>query len=455
MQSSRKLFALVVALITLSGALSTPALAQEPAPETAPGQPDVQETEEDASPLVWSFDAQLRPRVELRTNHNFGLTPTQLNYPGIYSPAGDTLSTISQRSRLGAGVATEDLSAYVQLQHAAEWGVFGGDALTDPFLFLHQGWLKYAPSDAWYVQAGRQQLAYGDHRVLGTVGWTQVGRAWDALRFGITPSDTFGVDIFAGRYAAGITEFGRDVSLFDRDAWLTGAYFKLREVTKPVFNEVDIYALYDVRIDDLSDDTPNNRNLFGLGARAAGQWGIVDGVVEGMYELGSACATVAPDSLDCSDQTVDISAWFVDAELGVELYQPADVRLFAAYSRATGDDPDTETNEAYFQFYPTAHKWLGLMDIIGGRSNIQEIRGGVSFEAGPIGVRETVHYFTRLQPESEAVGLEFDTVASAGLTEHLDLGVGHGLFVPSEGMSASGEADGVANWAFVQMNAVF
>jgi hypothetical protein len=460
MQWFQKLSTFAVVLISTLAVLAHSALAQQPPPpgaseQSAPGQPDAPEGEPEASLVVWSFDAQLRPRAELRTNHDFGLTSAQLNYPGIYAPPGDTLATITQRSRLGAGVATGDVSAYLQMQHAAEWGVFGGNALTDPALFLHQGWLKYAPSDAWYVQAGRQQLAYGDHRVLGTVGWTQVGRAWDALRFGISPSDSFGVDLFAGRYAAGIVEFGRDVSLFDRDAWLTGAYVKLREVVEPAFDEVDVYALYDVQVDDLSDDTPNNRNLFGLGARAAGQWGMIDGVIEGMYELGSVCVT-APDTFDCTDETVDVSAWFVDAEIGAEVYQPAGVRVFAAYSRASGDDPETaDTNEGYFQFYPTAHKWLGLMDIIGGRSNIQEIRGGASFKAGPIGIRETIHYFSRLEPEAEAVGLEFDTVASVALAENLALGLGHGLFVPSDGMSSDGDPDGVANWGFVQMNATF
>lgn len=105
------------------------------------------------------------------------------------------------------------------------------------------------------MRAGRQQLAYGEHRVLGTVGWTQVGRAWDALRFGVYPSDAFGFDVFAGRYTVGFEnpDFVAD-SLFKQDAWLTGAYFKIREVAKPALDEIDLYASYDVQIDDLSDD---------------------------------------------------------------------------------------------------------------------------------------------------------------------------------------------------------
>jgi hypothetical protein len=38
---------------------------------------------------------------------------------------------------------------------------------------------------------------------------------------------------------------------------------------------------------------------------------------------------------------------------------------------ASGDDPETPDKiEAWDQLYPTAHKWLGSSDIIGGRSNV-------------------------------------------------------------------------------------
>lgn len=404
------------------------------------------------APVVWQVDAQLRPRLEARTNHRFGLQSDQLNYP-----RSDTFNTITQRSRLGAHARTGQVRAYVQAQHVAEWGTTGGDALTDPVLSVHQAWLRYGCGDAWFVQAGRQELAYGDQRVLGTVGWSQVGRAWDAARLGVQPNEVLGVDLFAGRYAAGIADaqLGRDVSLFDGDAYLLGAYVELREFAQPALDELDLYALYDVQIDDLSDDLPNRRSLAGVGARAAGQWSVVDGVVEGMYQLGSRCVGAA-DGPGCSDETIDLRGWFVDAELGARVYEPNDVRLFAAYSQASGDDPDTaDTDEGYFQFYPTAHKWLGYMDIIGGRTNVQEVRGGLSAKLGPVKIRESVHYFRRLWPQAEPVGLEFDTTASAALYEHLGVDIGHGLFVPSDGVSRDGEPQGVANWFFVQMNAVF
>lgn len=451
-RSSIRIILVSACIVAWSSAVAAQPGGEPEAPDKQQQEPAQQrqaQPERDA-PVVWSFDAQLRPRAEARTNHSFGLEPDERAYFGR-----DTFATISQRTRLGLGAELDELSAYAQLQHAGEWGLTGGDALTDPVVGLHQAWLNYAPSEQWSLRAGRQELAYGDQRVLGTVGWSQTGRAWDAVRLGVQPNDALGFDLFVGRYAAGAVEsdFALDSSLFDGDAYLTGAYFTVRDLLEPAFDELDVYALYDAQIDDLSDDDPNRQNRVGLGARLAGKWNIVDATVEGMYQLGSQC--VADDD-GCTDETTDISAWFIDSELGVMAYEPNAVRLFVGFSHATGDDPETaDTDEGYFQFYPTAHKWLGFMDIIGPRTNIQEVRGGLGLRAGSFNVRESVHYFRRLEPEAETVGLEFDTTVSTKLTDELALGVGHGLFLPSEGASTNGDAEGAANWFYVQMNAAF
>lgn len=411
------------------------------------------EDDEKEEAVEWSFDAQLRPRAEVRSNHHFGLADDRR-----YFNQADTFATFSQRTRVGLGAELDVLSGYAQLQHAGEWGVTGGDELTDPQVGLHQGWLRYEPAETWALQVGRQELVYGDARVLGNVDWSQTGRAWDAALFEWTPSDAVGLDVFAGRYEAGASEVGfvGVDSLLADDAYLTGAYLTLEELAQPALDVVEFYALYDIQIEELSDDRPNDQAVAGLGSRLGGEWGIVDATAEAMYQLGSNCREVGGVDAQCSDETIDRRAWMVDAELGVEVFEPNEVRAFGAYSHATGDDPETaDTNEAYFQFYPTAHKWLGLMDIIGPRTNIQELRAGASASLGPVEVRESVHYFRRLEPDAEPVGLEFDTTVGANLSDVLGLSVGHGLFVPDEGAAADGDPEGAANWGYLQLNGVF
>ncbi|MFW5968929.1 MAG: alginate export family protein, partial [Persicimonas sp.] len=403
--------------------------------------------------VEWTVDAQIRPRVEARSNHHFGLEDDRR-----YFNQADTFATFNQRTRLGVGAELDHLSGYAQVQHAGEWGLTGGDELSDPQTGLHQGWLRYEPDESWALKVGRQELVYGDARVLGNVDWSQNGRAWDAALVEWTPSEAVGLDVFAGRYEAGafMSGFSGVDSLLVDDAYLTGAYLSLSEVAKPALDDIDVYALYDVQIDDLSDEQPNRQNVIGLGSRLAGKWGMVDGTAEGMYQLGSNCEEFGGVEEECTDETIDRRAWMIDAELGVELYEPNDVRAFAAFSHATGDDPETdETIEGYFQFYPTAHKWLGLMDLIGPRTNIQELRGGASASLGPVDLRESVHYFRRLEPEAESVGLEFDTTVGASLSDVLGLSAGHGLFVPEEGASSNGEPAGVANWVYLQLNGEF
>ena len=408
----------------------------------------------DDSPIDWSLNARLRPRFEVRSNHRFGLAESELNYAG----KPDEADIFTNQARLGAGVKRGAVSGTLLLQHATLLGTTGGDELTDPDLRIHLANLKYQPAALWYLQAGRMQLAYGDHRVLGTVGWSQVGRAWDGVRTGLIPLDGIEFDLFGARYNEGSVEpsgtFGG--SIFEDDAFLTGLYASATNENLPLLDAIDAYALYDVRLDDPGSERPNHRNLLTFGGRIHVDESPVDGTLEGALQTGSRCV---PDANgDCTSQTNDIDAWFFDSELGASFEVPALVRIFAGFGMASGDDPDTGTIEAYNHLYPTAHKFLGYTDIIGPRSNVQEIRGGLSLalEDPSIKVAETAHHFMRLQPAYESVGLEFDTTISVGLTDGLAIGVGHGLFVPNDGISSTdSNPSGLANWLFAQIVAKF
>lgn len=77
---------------------------------------------------------------------------------------------------------------------------------------------------------------------------------------------------------------------------------------------------------------------------------------------------------------------------------------------ASGDDPGTTKDEGWNQLYPTVHKFLGFMDVIGGRNNIaagfakvqldatSKLRTGVDAhmfmpsKSGPYGVKDLIQY---------------------------------------------------------------
>jgi hypothetical protein len=412
---------------------------------------------EDAKAEV-DLGLSVRPRAELRLNHHFNLKPEEVVY-GL----PDSADFVSQQSRLSATVKRGELSGKLVLQHFGVWGTFGGDQLTDPVVGVHEAWLK-VERERWAVQAGRQELLYGDQRVLGPVGWNQVGRAWDAAKVSIEPREELRLDVFAGEYAEGFTERPPtfvDERLFDEDAWLVGAYGSMRAGLEPALERLDLYLLEDLRLDakDAQGERRLRRSLMTAGGLLKGRWAVVDVTVEGAFQAGSACKT-APDAGLCVEGDNDLQAWFVDAEVGVNVEKRA--RVGVGFGQATGDDPRTEDKiESYDQLYPTAHLFLGLMDLIGPRSNVREVRlVGWWKPVEEVKLDARVHDFVRLRSkpgadwksaESEHVGNELDLIVDWAPLKGLGLQAGYGLFLPDDAVSkGDAKPEGLAHWTYLQ-----
>ncbi len=383
----------------------------------------------------WQFGARIRPRLEARFNHHFGLDEAELNYP--FQP--DQADQFTQQSRLNAQAQRQGLTAFLTLQHAAVWGDFGGDQLTAPPLTLYEARIRYDEPEHFFVDVGRFELAYGDQRVLGSVGWSQVGRAWDGLRLGFRPGEEVKFDTFVARYTDGSVDF------LGGDSILAGLYATWQQPVDEVMDSADLYILYDasqLRLDPMIERaTIGSRFVFGPGD--------FDLSAEGAFQFGTDCRLLEEDI--CEEASV--AAYFADIEAG---YSIAELRPFLGGSIASGDDPDTERIEAYDQLYPTGHAFLGYMDLIGPRTNLIEVRAGVQGTYEWLNYEVVAHHFRRLQPQAESVGIELNTKIFATLTQGLNLGVGHGLFIPDDGISATeASAQGVANWSFAQLVGAF
>src|SRR5437879_13905619 len=74
---------------------------------------------------------------------------------------------------------------------------------------LHQGYLllKNVLVSGLSVKAGRQEIIFGDHRLFGNFGWSQIGNSFDAVRLThsmpIADVDLFWARIFETENAAG------------------------------------------------------------------------------------------------------------------------------------------------------------------------------------------------------------------------------------------------------------
>ena len=135
-----------------------------------------------------TISGEIRERYEIRNNAGFGT-----NRGGNPSASNSNLSIASHRVRVGVGYdLTPDVSFFAQIADGRTFGsegAAGNTAVTNAGggangIDLHQGYiqLKNVLIPGLSLKAGRQEIMFGDHRLLGNFGWSQNGNAFDGVR---------------------------------------------------------------------------------------------------------------------------------------------------------------------------------------------------------------------------------------------------------------------------------
>lgn len=408
--------------------LAEPTEAEPPA--AAPAEAEADEDRDDDLPLA--LTASFFVRYDLRAGYD---------HVGLGAANGDR---VRYRTRFGLIAGPFSISDGLELslrfvpQASGIWYV-GGNSLEDVNLGVHEGLMQLS-ADAWRLDAGRFEMVYGDHFVIGNVGWHQTGRSFDGLRLHVAPGD-FWVDGFVTLINEGTNTLG-DPDPVAGDTYFAGVYAGLGELIHEGF-ALDAYLLLLSTAGEtaLVGDPPvatdfDGSNRVTVGARVKHDVGLLDYRLEAGVQLGKGPA----------DRT--IFAWQGDLEVGVGLLDDM-LHLSLEGLYATGDDPDSaDTDEAWNQLFPTAHKWLGFADIIGGRTNVA---GGVLhlavMPAAGWKISADGHLFVRPQDtvvpdpmdptmtittDSGMAGVEGDFGVGYTIGTGLRLRTNYSLFVPQE-----------------------
>ena len=117
----------------------------------------------------FSLSAQFKPRSELR--HGYRVVATRQS---------DAAFFVSQRSRLILDYKGKGITTKLSVQDVRVWG--DEPQLSNfPNAAVHEAWAQLDINEAVDIRLGRQELIYGDHRLLGNVDWVQQGRSHDAM----------------------------------------------------------------------------------------------------------------------------------------------------------------------------------------------------------------------------------------------------------------------------------
>jgi hypothetical protein len=255
---------------------------------------------------------------------------------------------------------------YFAPQASGNWGTQGVGGVGEANLGIYEGYFKIA-GPVLEAKVGRFALNYGDAGVLGNLDWHQAGRSFDGAHFRVKAGKAK-VDLFLTQQAEGYPQTREINDFMEGDAYLWGAYAELgAAITEGL--ALDLYGLGKSAAAKREIDPATGAEIshtdgatfMTFGARAKQKISIFDYRVEGGVQVGKA---PVPTS-----EAIDKFAYQINGEVGVAPVEQFHIALGGAV--ASGDDPETlDKDESYDELYPTTHKWLGLMDVIGVRSNI-------------------------------------------------------------------------------------
>jgi hypothetical protein len=407
-----------------------PAVAQEPPAYTPPGYQGLRHNEDwsvlaerttlesedlfdpikyvplDDSGFAWvSFGGQVRERVEIWDDFNFGAPPTADD---------DDVSLLSRFFLHGDLHFGDHVRAFVQGKSAlsTDRDLIGGRRTLDVDEFaLQNGFIDLAMElsgdDKVVLRGGRQELLFGKQRLVSPLNWANTRRTFDGL------SSIFEHQrgTVAGFWTRPVEVRKYDSNKPDNDVDFYGVYATTQ--LPAIEAALDTYWLGLEKNDAAFNGSAGREDRHTMGGRL---WGKLpdcplDYDVEGAYQFGE----VGDD---------DIDAFMVASQLGYTFTKcPVVPRLHVGFDYASGDDNAADGEvETFNQLFPLGHGFLGYIDTVG-RQNIVDLSTGLSFKPNDkILVALEEHNFWRADDEDALYNAGGVAVRSGSLGSSSEVG---------------------------------
>jgi hypothetical protein len=404
-----------------------------------------------------TIGGQVRWRFEYRD-------PTAYNNLGATTKDDqrEDLDVFLQRIRLNLTFTLNDqIEFFFQPQDQRAWGDEASVLSDETNLDVHQGFVlvKELLTPALSAKIGRQELSYGDQRLVSPLDWSNIGRAWDGAKLRYAPGDWW-VEAF---YTV-IQENFNFGSEDDQDFW--GFYASLIAVKD---HEFDVYAFgrtfnANSSVGEPGADIGNDRNDVTYGLRLKGKMSGFDYTAEGMLQSGEV-------------EEDDVKAWAFAATLGYTFDMDWKPRIGVEITHASGDQDGTDGDiETFDPLFPFGHFYQGFADVFSFR-NGQDIAVYLRVAPTPtLSFHLDFHMFTLDQVTDawynfagapirpgvagadDEVGQEIDLHFRAAVGKHVKFWGGVSRFFAGQFVEDSAGAtgiDGDMTWVFLQMTVDF
>lgn len=386
-------------------------------------------------------------RYELRDGYDeLGVSRTRF-IEGDWIVYRARLTLASKALRIGdSGLSTK---VVFSPQVSGFWGD-QPNTISTPDLGIYEGYLRLMGA-SFRLDVGRFALNYGDALVVGDLRWHQTARSFDGarLRFGdktwldgfVTMLDEGLRQGFTGAGGNALVPSGNP-SIVAGDVIFGGIYASLGNLIG-ASTVLEPYLLSQIWVESDSGARPAVQATAGI--RFKQKLGIVDLRAEAGVQFGRRRLA--------SGANPEVFAYQADAEIGFLLGKG--FRLSLEGLIASGDEASTaDTLEAWDELFPTTHKFLGLMDVIGIRSNVASGVLHAKYGLGPWLFKLDLHGFLRPETamgQQSYAGFEADLNAVYKITKGMSIRTLYAVFVPGSSHFLGGTtSDRIAHYVEVQ-----
>ncbi len=441
-----------------------------------------QEETKDENEQTIIISGELRPRTEYY--HGYKMPVVKEIMPGYKMPGA--IST-NQRTRFNLGFKSSKIAFGLSLQDVRTWGNQAQLVVNEDFATsVHQAWGEVFFKDEFSLKAGRMELAYDDHRILGSVGWAPQARSHDLALFKYEGK----LKVHLGIAYHGGPYYGPDAYKAMQFLWINGktadlgysilalnngkAERQVHHTNASVLNEYNAYShTLGGRLTYKLGDLNIGLNAYYQTGKNNADWVDVDSLSGTLVNFNALFGT---NYMGEKGQGQKINAYNIGLDLMYLLFE--NVKIGAAYEMISGNDLTDLSRvdqNAFAPLYGTNHKFNGWMDYFfvgnhAGSVGLQDISLRLIYTNGPFFLKIFPHYFmpagkaVYLDSEGNdqniaALGTEIDIWAGYNIipkVASIEFGYSHmfgteSMYGLKYGVSPASEDFGMNNWAWLML----
>lgn len=326
----------------------------------------------------WDIGGQFRARLEVK---DYIDTPGQTGQVAFRRNHGDANNTyLLLRQKVHVGYNDDWFGVFVEGQESSSTGDKRNPNLESDQFDLHQGYASLGDPNHFPLLAkvGRQELSYGDERLIGAFDWNNIGRTFDAVKLRYVTGDTW-VDAFASHV---VIPRDNHFDVSDNYDTFSGLYASTKDLMP--WQESQVYFL----ARNTSHNAPNfetgalvplpsPRDIYTPGFRFKSLPGKLHGFdydVEADYQFGRYVATAGTVPNVTLGKSLKQEAYMAHLEAGYTWAEACSPRIALEFNYASGDKNSKDNTHGTFDpLFPTGHAITGIMDLYC-LENIEDLR---------------------------------------------------------------------------------